>query len=279
MSYETIHLRDDPLPSTFAERTVQLGTVHRAVRLLEAIVASDGLLGVRALARATGIDKSAVSRLLQQLAEGAIVEPADVSGRYRIGPRLYALAAAVSSRDNVREIARPILDDLVGEFDETCYLAVRDGDALMFREKVECLRPVRYVIELGVPAPLHAGAAGRAILAGLTPDDLDAFLRRAELDEVTEHTVTDRDLLRRLVEEDRARGYSVSLGERSAGGAGVAAPFFAAAGRCAGSLVITMPMMRLDRRRIPVYGQAVMAAANALSALMGYSNRPAATPD
>lgn len=275
MSYTTIHPPDDLPPSTFAE-PVPSGAVHRAVRLLEAIVTTNGLLGVRALARATGIDKSAVSRLLHQLAEGGMVQPADVSGRYRIGPRLYALAAAVASRDNMWEMARPILDDLVGKFDETCYLAVRDGDEVVFRDKVECLRPVRYVIELGVPAPLHAGAAGRAILAGLTPDDLDAFIGRAELDAVTEHTVTDRDVLRRLIEADRARGYSVSLGERSAGGAGVAAPFFAATGRCAGSLVITMPIMRLDRRRIPVYGQAVMAAASALSALMGYSNRPPA---
>ena len=50
---------------------------------------------------------------------------------------------------------------------------MRESDGFTFRAKVECTRPIRYIIDLGLLAPFHAGAAGRAIMAGVSDDDLD----------------------------------------------------------------------------------------------------------
>jgi DNA-binding IclR family transcriptional regulator len=251
-----------------AEQTRE-GTVARAVLLLERIVLSDDESGVRAIARDTSIDKSAVSRLLQQLAELRILETGSLPGRYRIGPRLFALSRAVVARDEVGAAARPILDRLVARFDETCYLTVREGDVVVFREKVDCRQPIRYVIELDRPSPLHAGAAGRAVLAALPEAELDAYLRRGPLQAITDKTITDTDELRRRASNDRDQGYTASVEERNVGGAGVAAPYFGRDGRCLGSIVLTVPVTRYRQEMASTFGPVVAEAAAELTTRLG----------
>ncbi|MGH2401330.1 MAG: IclR family transcriptional regulator [Candidatus Limnocylindria bacterium] len=247
-----------------------MGSVARVVRLLEAVATSDANAGVRALARQSGIDKSAVSRLLRQLTELDVLEPSDVAGRYHIGPRFFALARAVANRDDLGRAAQPILERLVATYNETSYMAVRERDEVFFREKVECDQPIRYVIDERRPSPIHAGSAGRAILSALSDEEFEETLERLSLDPVTPHTITDRAELRRRRAEDRQRGFTVSVAERSVGGCGVAAPFLGSDGRCLGSLVITMPQIRFFPASIDVWGAAMVRAADELSRRLGH---------
>jgi DNA-binding IclR family transcriptional regulator len=246
-------------------------TVGRVVALLEAVATSEARTGVRALARQSGIDKSAVSRMLRQLSDLDMLEQTDDSGRYQIGPRFFAIAAAIASRDELWKAARPILERLVERYDETSYLAVRERDEVLFRERVECRQPIRYVIDLNRPSPLHAGSAGRAILSTLSDEEFERLVGRNQLQPVTPHTITDSAELRRLRDEDRRRGYTVSVAERSVGGCGLASPFFGNDGRCRGSLVMTMPHVRFELARVEEWGQAVRGAARELSVRLGYT--------
>lgn len=247
-----------------------MGSVARVVRLLEAVATSDANTGVRALARESGIDKSAVSRLLRQLTELDVLEPSDVAGRYHIGPRFFALARAVVNRDDLGRAARPILERIVATHNETSYLAVRERDEVFFREKVECNQPIRYVIDQSRPSPIHAGSAGRAILAALSDEEFEQVLATLSLDPVTPHTITDSAELRSRRAEDQRRGFTVSVAERSVGGCGVAAPFLGSDGRCLGSLVITMPQIRFFEANIDLWGAAMMDAASQLSRRLGF---------
>ena len=246
-------------------------TVARIVALLEAVATNEPQTGVRALARKAGIDKSAVSRMLRQLTDLDMLEPTLDPGRYQIGPRFFAIAAAVASRDELWKAARPILQRLVDRYDETCYLAVRERDEVLFREKIECHQAIRYMIDLNRPTPLHAGSAGRAILSTLDNQEFERLVARHRLEPVTPHTITNPTELRRLREEDRERGYTVSVAERSVGGCGLASPFFASDGRCLGSLVMTMPEVRFELSRVDDWGQTVMRAARELSVRLGYA--------
>lgn len=253
---------DDPLTRS---------ATWRLVHVLEALAAAEEGLGVREASRQTGIDKSSVSRLLAQLVDLGMVTQEQASGRYLVGPRLYAFGAALVARDSLTRAARPILERLAAAFDETCYLAVREPSGFAFRAKVDCTRPIRYMIELGHVAPLHAGAAGRAILAGLTDDEVDEALGGGPLERLTDATVTDRRALRALAEADRRRGYAVSRGERVRGGTAVAAPFFDASALCRGSIVFTRPAERHRDDDIPEKGAAVVRAASELSSRLGHA--------
>jgi IclR family acetate operon transcriptional repressor len=265
----------EPEPTAGAPESSEGGvgrsTVARIIGVLEAVATTEDGVGVRSLARQTGIDRSAVSRLLLQLAELGIAAPAE-NGRYRIGPRLFAIAGAVTSRDELRRASRPSLEALAERFNETSYLAVLEEGRVVYRDVIESTQPLRYVGELGVPAPLHAGAAGRAILAGLDDDAFERWLATAELVAVTPGTITSRERLREQRLADRSVGYAVSRGERVAGGAAVAAPFVDGSGRVRGSLVVTCPRDRLPAGRERSIGDALVAMTQQLSWRLGASD-------
>lgn len=63
----------------------------------------------------------------------------------------------------------------------------------------------------------HAGAAGRAILLAMAQDEARAILHTAELEQLTDRTVTDVERLLQLAAEDQTRGWSFSHGERMEG--------------------------------------------------------------
>jgi DNA-binding IclR family transcriptional regulator len=249
-------------------------TIGKVVAVLEALAHSQDGVGIRSLARETGIDRSAISRLLRQLNDLGFTEPAATAARYLIGPRLYALAGAIASRDEIRSAAQPYLEAVAARFNETAYLAVPEDGHVVYRDRVESRQPIRYVAELGEPAPLHAGAAGRAILAGMEDAAFMAWLENAELASVTPSTPHDGESLRRLREEDRRRGYAVSRGERVPGGGAVAAWFRGADGSVAGSLVVTSPIERLPRQREREMGDALAAAARTLAWRLGNGPGP-----
>lgn len=255
-------------------RPGRYNTAARVLKLLQALAAYENGVGVRELARDIGIDKSAVSRLFDQLGELGLAEQDPTSGVFRAGPGLFALAATLHSRDTLWQAAEPILRNLANRFNETCYLATREHDEIVFREKIDCTHTVRYVIDPGDRAQLHAGAGGRAVLLGLPPAEVEQFLTRCGLPSITTKTITDPDELRRQITEDRRRGYSMSMGERVTTGCAVAAPYYRGNGSCQGSLVFTCPAERFDVRRAPEIADAVIHASHHLSQRLGHHTHP-----
>jgi DNA-binding IclR family transcriptional regulator len=263
------------IPDTAAESRpsgLQSSVTWRAVTLLELVARSETGVGVREAARLTGIDRSAVSRLFTQLEEiGCIAQERD-GGVYTVGPRLFAVGAAVRARDNVWKAAEPILRDVVDLYDETCYLTVRQVHQVVFREKVDCAQRIRYVVDLGTTFDLTTGAAGRAILSGMTDAEVDEVLAEG-LVAHTDRSVTDPGEYRRQLADDRRLGYSVSVRRWIEDGAGVASPFFDANGTCAGALTLSCPADRLRDDLVPEIGQTMLAAGRELSERLGSNVR------
>jgi IclR family acetate operon transcriptional repressor len=260
-------------PKAPASGVGRANTPERVLRLIEAVAEREDGIGVRGLALEIDIDRSAVSRMLRQLSALGALEAAGVPGRYVIGPRLYALASAVSARDHLLRAARPQLQDLVVTSRETAYLGVREGNEVVYRDVVECSQPVRYVAPLGRGSPLHAGAGGRAILAGLPRDEACSLLEASELGALTANTIVSLEELMVRIDADREQGFSFSVGERVATGAAVGAPFYDGFGTCVGSLVVAFPAERLSEHSIPELGLNVRQAADRLSSRLGMMSR------
>ncbi|MGI9595160.1 MAG: IclR family transcriptional regulator [Acidimicrobiales bacterium] len=243
------------------------GLLTRATLVMEAVVEAGEPIGPRALARITGIDRSAVGRILQQL--DAIDVLVGLDGRYAPGPRLYSIGRTLTALDTLPSAAASALAGLVQSFDETSYVCMLHGDAAVFMYECQSSKPLRYVVELGKPVPLHAGAAGRAILAGLPEDEVKDLLGSAPLAALTDATVCDVDELLALRSDDARRGYAISREERVEGGIAVAAPFFDNMNRCQGSVALTCPVSRFADYAETAVGAAVRGAAETLSARLG----------
>ncbi|WP_368680380.1 IclR family transcriptional regulator C-terminal domain-containing protein (plasmid) [Rhodococcus opacus] len=218
--------------------------------------------GVRELAETLGGSRSTVNRILQHLSEQGLASR-DANGNYTAGPRLRVLANGLLDRHPLLGSARSIIDTLARSCDATALLALYDPSAgRCFVAMVTVApSPVRYNLGPGTVIPLHAGAAGRAILAELGVDAVD----EAALTAFTEDTVTDRAGLERLLAEDRAACYTVSVGQHFALAAGVAAPF--RFGGLLGAVSVTRPRYDTTDADLLRFAPQVQDAARRLSAL------------
>ena len=245
------------------------GVLGRAIDLIELIAAENNGLGVREAARLTGVDKSAVSRILGQLEKAGYVEQDQIRKLFFPGPKLFSLAASLVEHDSLWKAAEPFLTELVLRFNETCYLSVRVDDELVFRGKVDCNHRIKYVIELGKPFPYTSGAAGTAILSAMSEADSNEILNKG-FEKYTALSFSSAEEYQDQLRIDRKLGYSFSPGRWVKSGSGIASPYFNAAGQCLGSITLSCPSDRLEGISITEAGAAVRDAAHGLSRRLGY---------
>ena len=184
-------------------------SVQRAAALLEAIADSAEPRTAPELAERCGLNRSTAWRILATLEEEGLVDRDPASNRYSIGPAAARLAAAAT--DSLPRAARPHLEELSRRTGETVSLAVPQRLQLVYVDQVQAPH-VMAADWLGRAVPLHATSTGKALLATLPPEELDAALTRS-LPQFTDRTITDPAELRAELDRTKRRGYAVSRGE------------------------------------------------------------------
>ena len=238
-------------------------SVLNALRIAEAVAESQPI-GVGELSRRLLLPKTSVHRALTTLAEaGWLRQEDDGTGRWSLSARVLALGRG-SARETLRNLSRAIMSQLRAETEETILLFVREGDRVVAIEGLDGLKPVRAHTSVGTTAPLHASASGKAILAELTDDELEAQIGNG-LPAHTEQTITDPRALRSELDRIRKRGYATHRGEWLHDVAAVGAVIRGPDGRAEGAIVIAAPAERLPRKRERELGERVAAAARRIS--------------
>jgi DNA-binding IclR family transcriptional regulator len=239
-----------------------VGSVTRALALLDELAASDAPLGVSELARRIGVNASTASRLLSTLERGGYVARADGGGPYRLGLKLVTLADRALARLDVRAVARPSLEALVTSTGETATLSAPGEHAAVTIDFVPSSSAVASVARLGRPSVAHATAAGKVMLAfrGGDAGELVAF---------TDRTVTDSGELARQVSAARAEGFAEAVGEREPDLAALAAPVLGRGGELVAILGLQGPASRLTAARRREVRPALLGAAAEISRAVG----------
>lgn len=239
-------------------------TADRALRVLLAFRQRPEW-GVSDLARALGLDKANIHRLLTTLAGRGFVLADPDTRRYRLGPAIAVLARAAERGGALEAAARPYLAELAHDLDESAILNVPHGAAYRCTLAVDAAGPVRYSATVGETIPLHGGAAGHAIFA-FYPAETVRHLLDGALPKFNDRTVVDVDDLFTRYARVRADGVAISHGEYDPNVTSVAAPLFAA-GQVVGSLVVIGPQDRMSAKVDTVVDR-VRAAAERLSRLL-----------
>jgi len=240
-----------------------VGSVARAIALLDALAASDRPLGVNELARRIAVNASTASRLLATLQDAGLVAR-DAGGPYRLGLRLVALSERVLAQLDVRSLARPLLGELVERTGETATLSLPgEGEAITV-DFVPSPSSVVSMARVGRPSVPHATATGKVMLAfGGRPAPA------APLEAFTERTITDPDALAAELAAVRERGFAEAVGEREADLAALAAPVFGRHGELAAILGVQGPAARLpDAVRLSLR-EPLLGAARRLTRALG----------
>jgi IclR family acetate operon transcriptional repressor len=245
-------------------------SVARSLRLLEALAASEDA-GLVELSDRTGLRPSTVHRLLATLVGCGWVVQDHRSSRYRLSHRVLGLVGGAGSRlGRLRTVARPHLVAVRDAVDETANLAVPERDTAVYVDQVESLRAVRMFTEIGRRVPLHASGVGKAMLAFLAPDELEAILERAPFEPLTPRTLTEGAALRGELERIRRQGYATDDEEYEEGVGCVAAPVFNHLGEVEAGVSVSAPPARLRRLELADVGELVARHAAAISGELGH---------
>ena len=216
-------------------------------------------IGVSALARDLGADKSAVQRDLMTLADAGWIRVAvGMPGQWELTPHVLTLARPPHSTDSLRQRARPALERLRGETGETAYLTVPDGDQFVVLDALESEHLLRMVQPVGMVVRIHGTATARAILPHL-PEDEQVRLLGAPVTAA----------MREEFHATRARGWAVNDGDIEPSAVAMAAAIVSRQGVPAGALVLTGPVERLPPARRDDVGRRLRREAEALTQAVG----------
>jgi IclR family acetate operon transcriptional repressor len=208
----------------YGGRARPVETVQRAIAVLHELAASPVDLGHKEIATRTGINGSTVSRLLSTLVGDELVSRDEVTGYFRLGPRLVELGNAALARVDIREQCRPHLEALTAATGETSTLSVPYREGTITVDFVQSPSSVRSVAEVGRPSIAHATATGKVFLA-YTDSAMPTVLTP-----YTDKTITDRATLEAQIGEVRRRGWAQAVGERELGLNAIACPVLSPVG-------------------------------------------------
>lgn len=232
-------------------------TVEKALDLLERVAASPEGVRNLELAREAGLDKSTSHRLLTTLERRGFVQRDAHSRHFVVGPRLLELATGAAINSTVS--ARAVLHELVALTGESASFSLLVGKTYVCVDAVEAPHEIRFMLELGKPYPLNAGATGKAILA--FNRSAARRLMRDELPAYALNTIASPTELQAQLSQIRRRGYALSDGERVAGGCSIAAPVLGADGVAIGAVAVSSVGSRLDAEALAKYARDVRALA------------------
>jgi len=250
-------------------------SVDRAIRILKALSAGPGRLGVSELSDRLGLAKGTVHGLLRTLHEHGLVEQHADSDKYQLGPQLLQLSSRYLDLSELRARSLAWSELLATRADEAVRVGVAHGEGVLVVHHVFRPDASLQILEVGSVLPLHATALGKAVLAHLDEDVRDDVLRD-DLPRLTGQTLHAAAALGKELAATRERGYALEKEEAVIGEAGVAAPIFDRSGEAVGAVGIVGPRERvLKRGRERVLANAVLEAARGISRDLGAPRWPA----
>jgi DNA-binding IclR family transcriptional regulator len=255
----------EPVDETSGRHTIPV--IDRMMDVLSVIERSPGGPTIRELTGALGLPRTSIYRILNTLQLHDVVQR-DTRGGYHLGRRLLGLAARVAvgaGEVDVAAFCQPYLNRLAADLGEGIKLSVLDADGVLVLAVAQGRRDYALTATRGQHLPPHAGAAGKLLLAYLTPAELERRLAEP-LAALTPRTITDPKRLRGELARIRRLGWAQDKGENAPSILAYAAPVRAPDGRLLAAISVPFlagtPPERMEeiRRAVVEAGNAVTGA-------------------
>ena len=251
-------------------------SLERAFAIIEEIARNRDGIGLAELGKRVALHTSTTFHLAKTLVSLGYVEQIRESKRYRIGRRLFALAAGALDEIQLVRLATPALERLTRETGEASHFAVRSGDNVVVLARTQASGMFQMADQVGVVRPAHCTALGKVLLAALSEAALEGYLDAHELRRFTPRTIVERKALGRAIAAVRQNAIGYDDGEFDPEVRCVAVPVHDFTGQVAGAIGISGPIWRLSLQALQEKADQVKAAALALSRELGCECQSAA---
>lgn len=239
--------------------------VERALNILENVAhRRDGLTNSE-ISRKLAIPKSSASYILRTLERRGYLRRDATSGRYCLGLKILSLGGDAQSNLDIADVALPFMRSLVERVHLTAHLAVLDQGEAVYIEKVEAPGFFKVNTWVGRRMFLHSTSVGKALLAWLPKQEMEAIVRQHGMKKRTPKTITTMTRLLADLELVRTQGYAVDDEENSVGARCLGAPIFDAAGNVSAALGVSGTLTQVDGENLPKFVEALKETTRRIS--------------
>lgn len=253
---------------------VGMSVISKMTRVF-AVLTESPELSIAQLAAALDEPASSVYRIIGHLEAIGWVEKGSQRGRYRLGIDLAAIAQAVESSLDIRQLASPELGRLNAQTRESAYLCVPHDRRAVCIERIDGGFIQAAELPLGGSLPLHRGAGSLAILAFEPTNIRREYIAALSGADANPFTESDVRALEDAVDRIRATGIALSEGDVTPGISTAAAPIFDHRGTVVGSISLSGLESRVKANGID-FGSLVARASRHVSAGLGYTAQESA---
>lgn len=246
-----------------------LQTIQKAGELLAPYDRDHKEWGVREVASKLKMAKSSIHDLMASLAKLGFLAKTENS-RYRLGWRLVTLSETLLATTELRQEARPVMEELAAQYQETIHLAILDDTQAVYVDKLEGRQAVRVELtSMGARLYAHCSSLGKVLLAYSPEQQVRRIIQTGGLPRFTPNTITVEEELLQALAKIRKQGYAYDLEEILPDLCCVGAPIYNHTGQVVAAISMSIPAYRF-RRSQTEYRDGVMRAARAISKRLGY---------
>src|SRR5579862_2848200 len=237
-----------PSRKTTPLRREAMGGLAKGLAVIRAFSRDHAAMSLSEIARSARIPAATARRCLLTLEELGYVTR---SGRdFLLRPKVLELGAAYLESMNIEQLTKNHLEELARNTSDSAALCVLDGVEIVYVARTSVRTLLRLEAHVGSRFPAHATSTGRVLLAGVSPERLELYFETARFEAFTEHTVTDAQKLRGLIEEARRNGYSAVEDELAYGVIALAVPVFDHQGRVIAALNSSSHTRRITKTKL-----------------------------
>ncbi|MGP4002769.1 IclR family transcriptional regulator [Streptomyces sp. 8N706] len=254
---------------TYAAETGDLlGSVRRALTVLEAVAAGGDGITAKAVARRAGLTLPTTYRLLNTLVHDGYLVRLNHSRGYGLGYKLTDLHRRLCQQLDVSPGVSGVLHQIHQDCDAPAYYTVFRDEEIVVAEVVDSpAAPRAEPLDVGFHQAPHATAFGKVMLSSLPAPRRRDYLREQGLGQLTACTITTPETLEGHLERVHSSGVAVEVGEFLPGVSCVAAPVFDPGGKVAGAVAASVPAAQFSLRQRGLE-DAVRVAASRVSRLL-----------
>lgn len=235
-------------------------SLDRGLRVLQTFSREHAQLTLSEVAALTDLSPATARRSLHTLENLGYV--GRLGRRFLLRPKVLSISSGYLSAINAEMVLQPFLQDLVNEVGGSSSVTILDDLQIVYLSHASANRAIRLTAGVAARYPAYATSMGRVLLAFQPDWVVDAYFAREALRKLTEHTETNPAVLRRILRETRAKGYTSIQDELDYGIVSVALPIFGpdgtvvAAANCA-DVTTRLNSKEIVQKRLPALRQAV----------------------
>ncbi|MGD8387227.1 MAG: IclR family transcriptional regulator [Desulfobacteraceae bacterium] len=214
-------------------------SVNRALSLIFLFTHDSPRLGITEIAKALDLSKPTVHALARTLVNQGMLEQDPETRKYRLGFKVYELGIVLAGSLEINQKGAGLAYQLASQTGLVTRIAIWGLDSALITVNIEPRSHLYFIHQIGPRIPAYCSAVGKALLANVSPGDLERYLEQVHLNPLTENTITDKEKLVEEIKEVSRRGYSLDREENILGLACIGAPIFGWGGRLEGAISVS----------------------------------------